>query len=70
MGLRDIIYLETLNSDMNYIVSNIIITKPSDIRWLEPSPNERLTLVTCYPFNFIAEAPMRYIVIAERENDI
>ena len=66
----DIIYLEKLNSNMNYIVSNIIITEPSDIKWLEPFSNDRLTLVTCYPFDFIGEAPMRYIVISEHKNDI
>ena len=63
----DMIHLERLDSNMSYRVSDIIVTEPSDIRWLEAGANDRLTLVTCYPFNFIGEAPMRYIVIARPE---
>jgi sortase A len=33
---------------------------------LDPSRNEILTLVTCYPFYFVGSAPHRFIVRAER----
>jgi hypothetical protein len=31
----------------------------------DPTERPRLTLVTCYPFNFIGHAPQRYIVHAD-----
>ena len=31
-----------------------------------PDGGEVLTLVTCYPFNFVGPAPERYIVRAKR----
>ena len=60
----DIISLELLNSNDNYIINNIVITNPEDTRWLEDTPSKNLTLITCYPFNFVGDAPERYIVVA------
>ena len=42
------------------------IVKPDNVRVLFPSKTETLTLVTCYPFNFVGPAPRRFIVRAER----
>ena len=61
----DIIKLEKVGKNLSYKISNIIITDPLDIKWLEPSLDGRITLITCYPFNFIGEAPMRYILVGE-----
>lgn len=61
----DIIKLEKVGKKLSYKISNIIITDPLDIKWLEPSFNDRITLITCYPFNFIGEAPMRYVLVGE-----
>jgi sortase A len=33
---------------------------------LEPTPEKVLTLVTCYPFNWIGPAPNRFIVRARQ----
>lgn len=41
-----------------YRVEKIIITTPDDIRWLQPTENETLTLITCY-------GDLRLIVHAE-----
>ena len=41
-----------------YRVERIIVTTPDDIRWLQPTENETLTLITCY-------GDLRLIVHAE-----
>jgi len=39
--------------------------QPTDVSVLDPSPDEKtLTLVTCYPFYFVGNAPKRFIVRA------
>jgi sortase A len=39
----------------------------ADALWvLDPTPVTMLTLISCYPFNFIGNAPKRFIVRAER----
>jgi sortase A len=37
---------------------------PTDIGVLNPGPQSALTLITCYPFYFVGDAPQRYIVHA------
>lgn len=69
--LRDIknsdkIVVSTLNGDYGYKVESIRIVTPKDVAVLKSSPGEQsLTLVTCYPFNYIGSAPMRFIVRAK-----
>lgn len=46
------------------VVSREIVT-PTTVRVLKPSPSDRLTLITCYPFNWIGPAPKRLVVVAE-----
>jgi sortase A len=46
------------------VVSREIVT-PSTTRVMQPSASERLTLITCYPFNWIGPAPKRLVVVAE-----
>jgi sortase A len=47
-----------------YKVDEIVIVKPSDVSVLAPKPRPSLTLVTCFPFYFVGDAPQRYIVHA------
>ena len=61
----DIIKLEKIGKKISYKISNIIITDPLDIKWLKQDLDDRITLITCYPFNFIGEAPMRYILVGK-----
>ena len=42
------------------------IVEPDDIWVLNPTLEPTLTLISCYPFNFIGNAPKRFIVKAER----
>jgi len=47
-----------------YVIDGIRITKPEDVSVLESTPAPMLTLVTCFPFDFVGSAPKRYIVRA------
>jgi len=47
-----------------YTVEDIVIVTPKDVSVLRPRPRPSLTLVTCYPFYFVGDAPQRYIVHA------
>jgi sortase A len=40
--------------------------RPEEVDVLAPSSDDRLTLVTCYPFHFIGPAPRRLIWQARR----
>ncbi len=68
-GLKDIhdgdtISLRTPNRDLTYVVDQIEIVMPNDVNVLAPRSGPSLTLVTCYPFYFVGDAPRRYIVHA------
>ena len=45
-----------------YLVTGIRIVNPSDVSVLRPTVDSTLTLVTCYPFDFVGSAPKRFIV--------
>jgi sortase A len=61
----DEIVVDTRAATYRYIVEEIRITEPADTAVLWPGDVPELTLVTCYPFNFIGRAPQRYVVRAE-----
>jgi sortase A len=72
-GLKDIamgdnIELQTARGIAVYTVSSITIVDPSDVSVLAPTPERTITLVTCYPFYFVGQAPKRYIVKATTEH--
>lgn len=60
----DQIELALLDRKLTYAVDNIVVVSPSDVSILRTRPQPSLTLVTCYPFYFIGDAPRRYIVQA------
>jgi sortase A len=43
-----------------------VVVEPDALWVLDPSPNAALTLITCYPFDFVGPAPRRFVVHAER----
>jgi sortase A len=70
-ALRDIrkhdeIQLETAVGLFHYQVDWIRVVTPDDVAVLAPSTESALTLVTCYPFQFLGAAPKRLIVRAHR----
>jgi sortase A len=62
----DIITFTTVLGDYRYRVMSTRVVNEHDVAVLDPSGNEILTLVTCYPFYFVGPAPYRFIVRAER----
>ena len=62
----DEIRVRTTRGDLEYRVRDIKIVTPDDLSVLKPTKEDSLTLITCYPFNYIGSAPKRYIVRAER----
>lgn len=60
-----IVTLTTLKGRFFYRVRSINIVKPNDVRLLAPTTRPTLTLVTCYPFHYVGDAPDRYVVTAE-----
>ncbi len=59
------IELETPAGETLYRVVSREIVKPDAVRVLQPTKDPRLTLITCYPFNYIGAAPERLVVVAE-----
>lgn len=47
-----------------YIVDRTVIVDPDDTSVLENGATPALTLVTCYPFHYIGNAPRRFVVEA------
>lgn len=64
----DRIELAMPGQDLVYTVDAIAIVGPSDTSLLWARPRPSLTLVTCYPFYFVGDAPERYIVQASLMN--
>lgn len=70
-GLRnvrqgDVIRVVTLDGTYLYKVDAMKIVWPKNVEVLDPTPDRRLTMVTCYPFNYIGSAPKRFIVQAKQ----
>ena len=70
-ALRDIrkhdeIQLQTATRLFHYQVDWIKVVTPGDVSVLAPSTESALTLVTCYPFQFVGAAPQRFIVRAHK----
>jgi len=55
-----------------YTVEITRVTKPEDVSLLTPTPEDSLTLITCYPFGSSLKSPLRFVVRAsplEAEGD-
>jgi len=71
-GLRhvregDLIQLQSqAGSETKYRVRRILVVKPTDSWVMRSTPNrDQLTLITCYPFQYVGNAPERLVVQAE-----
>jgi sortase A len=65
----DLISLRTMAGAYSYSVVWTRIVKPDEVSVLAPTAGKQtLTLVTCYPFYFVGNAPFRFIVRAQRNN--
>lgn len=64
--LQDEILLTTTSGTTRYRVVFTQVVEPEETSVLQSSESDILTLVTCYPFNFVGTAPQRFIVRAHK----
>ena len=55
----------TARGEYHYRVKKTHIVDPDDVWVLAPTETPTITLITCYPFSFVGNAPQRFIVQAE-----
>ncbi|HEV8209923.1 MAG TPA: class D sortase [Vicinamibacterales bacterium] len=61
----DALEFKTADRLYRYRISKTWIVGPDDVYVLDPTPEPALTLVTCYPFEYVGHAPRRFIVRAD-----
>ena len=62
----DDIRLVTPRGTFQYRATRQMVVEPHELWVLDSSPAAALTLITCYPFNFVGPAPRRFVIHAER----
>lgn len=62
----DEIRFATRQGTFRYRVTRHTVVEPDELWVLDASPAAALTLITCYPFDYVGPAPRRFIVHAER----
>ena len=65
LKLQDKILLSTPDGEFEYVVDSMRIVTPKDTQVLEAGSAPSLTLITCYPFNYVGPAPLRFVVRAK-----
>jgi len=65
VGISGEIFVDVDDRTLRYRIVDISIVDPSDVHVLAATEIPSVTLVTCYPFYFLGNAPQRYIVRAE-----
>jgi sortase A len=60
----DLVDVTTETTIAHYKVVSTRVVPPTDLSVLEPSGGNSLTLITCYPFGFVGQAPERFVVRA------
>ena len=65
-GIRkgDTVMVTTPDGTHRYTVFSTRVVEPSDVSVLRSGHLSQLTLVTCYPFDYVGSAPQRFIVQA------
>lgn len=63
---EDEITLTTLGGSFRYRVDYTLVVEPRETWVLRDAGDATLTLVTCYPFDYVGPAPQRFIVRAHK----
>jgi sortase A len=63
---NDDILLEAAAATFRYRVESMTVMTPEDTEVLSGTSDDTLTLITCYPFDFVGSAPNRFIIRAKR----
>lgn len=67
LKVGDLVSFKSPTATYSYRVESTRIVEPDDTEVLRASKEPTLTLVTCYPFHYIGNAPQRYVVTAREE---
>jgi len=67
-GIRtdDVIRLTTPSGHFIYQVRSVRVVAPGQTEVLADTPQQTLTLITCYPFLYVGHAPERFVVTAQQ----
>lgn len=60
----DVVRLRTRGAVREYVVNRAGVVARTDATVLQATGDDRLTLVTCYPFDGLLRSPWRYVVTA------
>jgi sortase A len=60
----DLVELMTADGAVRYQVMQTLVVNPEDVQVLAPTDDRTITLVTCFPFYWVGDAPQRFIVKA------
>jgi sortase A len=60
----DIVILKTPSETFHFQVETTSVVPPTDVGVLRSSNRRELTLITCFPFDFVGSAPDRFVVHA------
>lgn len=60
----DEIVLTSPRGKSRYLVEWVRLFQPDDIGVLDPAHAPALTIITCFPFEYVGSAPLRYVVRA------
>lgn len=68
-GLREVeaghdVFVDTGDATFVYRIAEARVVEPSEVEVLDPAGGSDLTLITCYPFDWVGPAPRRYVVTA------
>ena len=64
VGVGDDLIVKTSAGEFKYKVHKVRIVDADDRTVIVPKPRPTLTVTTCYPFDYIGDAPERYILVA------
>jgi sortase A len=62
LQIGDTVEVQTVEASRRYRVTDVSIVEPTDVHVLAPTGEPSVTLVTCYPFYYVGDAPQRFIV--------
>lgn len=62
----DLLVLESAEGKESYRIEWTAVVEPGDVEVVEDSDYPALTLVTCFPFRYVGNAPQRFVVRARR----
>lgn len=65
VGEGDELIVETRSGVYTYKVHTVRIVDEDDRTVIVPTEEAQLTVITCYPFDFIGAAPDRYVLVAD-----